>query len=82
MTQGYKYAGSMHPVHSSKGAGKGYPLITKFDSSTNTTFIALMFNRQRKVVYDSPNGVMRYDGYAVAVIAYALRGNHHNVGRI
>ena len=27
---------SLHPVHSSKGAGKGYPFITKLNSDTNT----------------------------------------------
>ena len=36
------YAGSLHPVHSSIGAGKGWPLITTFDSDTNTISIALI----------------------------------------
>ena len=35
-THSGSYAGSLHPVHSSIGAGKGWPLITTFDSDTNT----------------------------------------------
>ena len=27
---------TLHPVHSSKGAGKGFPSISKLDSDTNT----------------------------------------------
>ena len=33
-------------VHSSKGAGKGFPLVTTFDSDTNTIFIVLENNYQ------------------------------------
>ena len=52
-----RYAGSLHPVHSSIGADKGWPLITTFDSDTNTIPIALItlyniVNRQRVVVAD------------------------------
>ena len=42
ITQVIWYAGSLHPVHSSIGAGKGWPLITTFDSDTNTISIALI----------------------------------------
>ena len=38
----YPYTGSLHPVHSFKEAGKGYPSINKFHSDKNTIFIALI----------------------------------------
>ena len=68
------YAGSLHPVHSSIGPGKGWPLITTFDSDTNTIFIALIVleNNVQLSTQDVADMMRRYSNAVLCCHDYAL----------